>query len=54
MDARLTVGLGTFVLPAALIGVTVWKFSSNPLAVLALLAVMLVGGFYLLSYTGSE
>lgn len=53
MDSRLVVGLLTFVLPAALIGVTVWQFASNPLGILGLLSVMIVGGFYLLSYTES-
>lgn len=53
MDGRLIAGLVTFVAPAALIGVTVWRFASNPLAILALLSVMAVGAFYILSYTES-
>ncbi len=53
MDGRLLVALLAFVLPAALIGVTVWQFASNPLAILTLLSVMMVGAFYLLSYTES-
>ncbi len=38
------------VLPAALIGVTVVAFSSNPIAILVLIALMIIGGFYLLTY----
>ena len=44
------VGL-TIVLPAILIGVTVVWFATNPLSLLVLFAVMLLGGLYLLSYT---
>lgn len=51
MDGRLTTVLLLLVLPAALIGVTVLEFSSNPVAIFGLLAVMIVGGFYLLTYT---
>lgn len=53
MDGRLTIGLIAFAVPAALVGVTIWRFASNPLAILGLLSVMMVGGFYLLSYTDS-
>jgi len=53
MDGRLVTLLGLLVLPAALIGLTVAEFSSNPVAIFALLAVMIVGAFYLLSYTES-
>jgi len=53
MDGRwLTVGL-MLVLPAALIGVTCFEFHTNPVAILGLIAVMIVGAFYLLSYTES-
>jgi len=41
------------ILPAALIGVTVFEFHSNPLSIFALVAVMVAGAFYLLSYTES-
>jgi hypothetical protein len=51
MDGRLVTVLALFVLPAALIGVTVEEFHSNPLAIFGLLAVMVVGAFYLVSYT---
>jgi len=42
--------LATFALPAILIGVTVWRFSSNPLAIIALITVMIAGGIYLTTY----
>ena len=51
MDGRLLTVLLLLVLPAALIGLTVAKFSSNPVSIMALLAVMVVGAFYLVSYT---
>lgn len=53
MDGRLLTVLLLFVVPAALIGVTVLDFSSNPVAIFTLLAVMLVGGLYLLTYSDS-
>jgi hypothetical protein len=51
MDSRIIAALATIVVPAALIGVTIWGFSSNPLSILFLLTVMMVGSIYLLSYT---
>jgi len=53
MDGRLFTVLVLLVLPAALIGVTVLEFSSNPVSILALIAIMIAGSFYLLSYTES-
>jgi hypothetical protein len=53
MDSRIIVGLATIVLPAVLVGITVWRFASNPLSILGLLTVMMVGSVYLLSYTES-
>ena len=53
MDGRLLTALLTLALPAGLIGVTVWRFASNPLAILGLLALMVGGAFYLLSYSDS-
>jgi hypothetical protein len=53
MDGRLLTVLLLFVVPAALLGVTVVEFASNPVAVFALLGVMVAGGFYLLTYTES-
>jgi hypothetical protein len=53
MDGRGITVLALLVLPAILIGVTVWLFSSNPLAIFILLGAMIVGGFYLLSYNTS-
>ena len=53
MDGRLITVLALLVLPGALIGVTVAEFNSNPVAILGLLAVMVVGVFYLITYTES-
>jgi hypothetical protein len=53
MDGRLFTVLVLLILPAALIGVTVVEFSSNPVAIMGLIAVMVVGTLYLLSYTES-
>ena len=53
MDGRLFTVLALLVLPAALIGVTVEVFSSNPVSIFTLLAVMIVGIFYLVSYKES-
>ncbi|MCI4317373.1 MAG: hypothetical protein L3J96_02450 [Thermoplasmata archaeon] len=53
MDGRLLTVLLTLILPAILIGVTIWKFSINPLSILGLLVVMIGGSFYLLTYTES-
>lgn len=53
MDGRLLTALVTLALPAGLIGVTIWRFSANPLSILGLLVVMVGGAFYLLSYTES-
>jgi len=51
MDSRLLIALATILLPAVLIGLTVWRFASNPLSILALLTIMMIGSVYLLSYT---
>ncbi len=53
MDGRHYTVLLLLVLPAVLMGVTVAFFSSNPLSIFVLLGVMLLGTFYLSSYTGS-
>jgi hypothetical protein len=53
MDGRLLTVLALMILPAALIGVTVFEFHSNPVAILGLIAVMIAGVFYLVSYTES-
>jgi hypothetical protein len=53
MDGRLLTLLATLVLPTVLIAVTVWKFASNPVAILALVMVILGGALYLLTYTDS-
>jgi hypothetical protein len=53
MDGRLATVLLTLVLPAVLIAVTILKFSSNPVSIFALFAVMVGGAFYLLTYSES-
>ena len=53
MDGRVWALLLTQLLPAVLIGVTIWRFASNPLALLGLIGVMVTGAFYLLTYTES-
>jgi hypothetical protein len=53
MDGRLVTVLLLLVLPAALIGLTVFEFHSNPVAIVGLIAVLVVGTFYLVSYTES-
>ena len=51
MDGKLWTFLLAILLPAALIGVTVAVFSSNPLSILILITVMVGGVLYLLTYT---
>jgi hypothetical protein len=53
MDGRLFTVVALEILPLVLIGVTIWKFASNPLSIFLLLGAMIAGGFYLLSYTSS-
>jgi hypothetical protein len=53
MDGRWFTVAFLEVLPIVLIGVTIWKFASNPLSIFVLLAAMVAGGFYLLTYTTS-
>jgi len=53
MDSRIIAGLATIGLPAVLIGVTVWRFAANPLSILALLTIIMVGSIYQLSYAES-
>jgi hypothetical protein len=50
MDGRLVTILATFLLPAILIGITIWRFSSNPIALIVLVVVMIAGGLYLTTY----
>jgi hypothetical protein len=50
MDGKLVTGVGLLAVPAALIGVTIAVFASNPVAIFALIAVMIVGAFYLVTY----
>ncbi|MCI4349447.1 MAG: hypothetical protein L3J93_04445 [Thermoplasmata archaeon] len=51
MDGRAYTVLLTFLVPAVLIGVTIWKYAANPLALLILFSVMIAGGLYLLTYS---
>jgi hypothetical protein len=53
MDGRWFTVVLLEILPIILIGVTIWKFSANPLSIFGLLAAMVAGGFYLLTYTTS-
>ena len=53
MDGRLLTVILTLVIPAVLIGVTIWRFASNPLSILALVLVIIGGSLYLLTYTDS-
>ena len=53
MNGRVATALLTLALPAVLLGVTIWKFAANPIAVLALITTMIAGGLYLLSYSDS-
>jgi hypothetical protein len=53
MDGRVLTLLLTYALPAVLIAVTIWRFSANPLAILALILTMIGGSVYLLTYTDS-
>ena len=53
MDSRIIVGFATLLLPAGLIGLTIYRFSSNPLALLGLITVLFVGSLYQLSYPES-
>jgi len=53
MDGRLFTVLVLLALPAALIGLTVVEFHTNPVAIFLLLGVMVVGALYLVSYTES-
>jgi hypothetical protein len=50
MDGKLVTGLGFLAAPAAVICVTVAWFSSNPVTIFAMMALMLVGAFYLMTY----
>lgn len=51
MDGKVATVVLTILLPAGLIALTVWQFSSNPLALLFLILTMIGGCLYLLTYT---
>ena len=50
MDGRLFTLIVFLAVPAGLIGLTVAEFSSNPVSIFVLIAVMIVGSLYLLTY----
>ena len=50
MDGRLITVLAFLAVPALLIGLTVAWFSSNPVSIVVLIGVMIVGALYLLTY----
>jgi hypothetical protein len=50
MDGRFVIVLGTLALPAVLLALTVAFFASNPVSIFVLIAVMLIGAIYLLTY----
>jgi hypothetical protein len=53
MDGRIVTGIGLLAVPAVLIGVTVAWFSSNPVSIFVMMGLMVLGGFYLLTYRES-
>jgi hypothetical protein len=53
MDGRWVTALLLFVVPAVGIAATILWFSSNPIAILVALSAMILGAFYLLTYTES-
>jgi len=42
--------IALLIVPAILIGVTIALFSANPVSILACMAAMIAGSFYLLTY----
>jgi hypothetical protein len=50
LNGRQIAGILTLLLPAILIGVTYQFFGSNPISILVLIIIMLMGTLYLLSY----
>jgi hypothetical protein len=50
MDGRLFTLILFLVVPAVLIGVTIAFFSSNPISILVLIALMIIGAFYIMTY----
>jgi hypothetical protein len=51
LEGRFLTILFGFIVPVALIAVVATVFALNPLAIVAIVAVMLGAGFYLVSYT---
>jgi hypothetical protein len=51
MDGRWLTVIFLLIVPAVAVGATVLWFSSNPLALLTAFGAMVVGAFYLLTYT---
>jgi hypothetical protein len=50
MDGKLFVVIVFLAIPSALIGLTIWKFSSNPVSIFVLISLMIMGAIYLLTY----
>jgi len=50
MDGRLFTVIVFLAIPAALIALTVAEFASNPVSIFVLIAIMIVGSLYLLTY----
>jgi hypothetical protein len=53
MDGRWFTVIVLFVLPAVAIAATIVWFSSNPVAIFAAFAAMIVGAFYVMTYPES-
>jgi hypothetical protein len=53
MDGRLWTVILLFLVPTVAMGATVAWFSSNPIAILLEIGAMVLGAFYLLTYTDS-
>ena len=53
MDGRWATFILLFLVPGAAIGATVVWFASNPIAILVAIGAMVLGAFYLLTYTDS-
>ena len=54
MDGRIIVAAVGLALPAALIGVTIEEFSSNPLSIMVLAMVLIGSALYLATYDATE
>lgn len=50
MNGKVVTALGLLAAPAVVMGATVAWFASNPVTIFAMIALMIVGSFYLLTY----